>query len=83
MSTKERLVKALREAGAPDVMIKNAETGKYDDFESDNDMPISCLVMDARMAGLGGIVERAIKGEFDASTEEAQAWFDREGKGLI
>ena len=83
MSTKERLVTALEANNAPDWMMTNARNGVYDDFESDSATPIGQLVADCRSAGLDGLADRAINGEFDSTKEEAQAWFEREGKELF
>lgn len=83
MSTKERLAKELEANSAPDWMIKNARNGQYDDFESSNATPIGQLVTDCRKAGLGALAQRAIDGEFDSTKEEADAWYQREGKNII
>jgi len=65
MNVKERLAKALTEAGAPDSMIARARTGGYADFESDSATPIMDLVRDARKAGLDDIARQAMNGAFD------------------
>lgn len=83
MKTKERLTLALTEAGAPEWMIKNAENGQYDDFESQHPTPISQLVTDCRANRMDAIAQRAIEGDFDATNEESEAWFQREGKDLF
>lgn len=83
MSTKERLAKELEANNAPDWMIKNAHNGMYDDFESASATPIAQLVTDCRKAGLEVLAQRAINGEFDSTAEEAEAWYQREGKDLI
>jgi hypothetical protein len=72
--TTERLARALEAAGAPQEMIARARGGFYDEFKSDLATPIVQLVQDAREAGLKGIAERAIDGEFDATKEESDAW---------
>lgn len=75
MKTKERLVQALREAGAPEEMIVHAARGQYDDFEAvDTATPIGDLVNACRAFGLHDLAKRAINGEFDATKEEAEAW---------
>jgi hypothetical protein len=74
ISTKERLAAALREAGAPSGMVKRAEAGAYDDYESDSATPIADLIAHAREYGLEDIAQRAMRGEFDGSKEEADAW---------
>ena len=83
MSTKERLAKALSDANAPEWMVKNARNGQYDDFESSVPNPIMTLVNDCRGAGLESIAKQAINGDFDATKEESDAWYEREGKEVI
>lgn len=83
MSTKEKLATALEKAEAPEWMVKNARNGQYDDFESSIATPIAQLVEDAIRAGLEDIALEAMKGEFDSTKEEADAWYTREGKDLL
>ena len=83
MSTKEKLVAALTEANAPQSIINKARAGYYDDFESTIATPIMSLVSDIQGAGLGDLAARAMDGDFDSTTEEAQAWYQREGKSLF
>lgn len=83
MSTKERLAKELEANSAPEWMVKNARNGMYDDFESVSATPIGLLVADCRKAGLGPLAQRAMDGEFDSTKEEAEAWYQREGKDLF
>lgn len=83
MKTTERLAAALKEANAPEAMVENAYSGKYDDYESDSATPINDLINDCRMFGLEGIRKRAIDGEFDGTREESEAWMEREGKYLL
>lgn len=83
MTTKERLTKALTEANAPLVMIEAARLGQYDDYESDSATPALDLIRDCQIFGLPQLRERVMKGEFDGTREEADAWFEREGKDLL
>lgn len=83
MSTRERLTQTLEASGASEEMIKNARLGMYDDFISPLPNPIMHLVSDLREEGLHDLAQRAIDGEFDASKEEADTWFQSEGKDLI
>jgi hypothetical protein len=77
--TTERLARALEAAGAP-----QARGGFYDEFKSDLATPIVQLVQDARKAGVEGIAERAIDGEFDATPEEGDEWMmSPEGQELM
>ncbi len=83
MSTKERLAAELEKANAPKEMIHAARAGSYDDFESNSATPIVDLVHDCQQFGLHEFAQRAMNGEFDATKEEAEAWYEREGKDLI
>jgi hypothetical protein len=83
VKTTEKLAQALREARAPAEMIQKAEAGQYDDYKSDSGTPISDLVRDCERAGLMDLAKRAMNGEFDGTDEEAEEWFQREGKDLI
>ena len=83
MSTKENLALALAEADAPEWMVKNARNGQYDDFESQVPNPIMTLVNDCRGVGLEAVAKRAMNGDFDATKEESEAWYEREGKNLF
>jgi hypothetical protein len=69
VNPKEKLAKALTEAGASPAMIEDAKSGRYDDFESDSAMPIMDLVRDCRAAGLDDIAKQAMHGAFDSSSE--------------
>jgi hypothetical protein len=62
---RNRLVSALREAGASQELIDKADSGYYGDFTSPLATPIAQLVIDANDAGLRGIAARARDGEFD------------------
>ena len=83
MDTKERLAQTLEANGASDEMIKNARLGMYDDFISPLPNPIMHLVSDLREEGLHDLAQQAMDGEFDATKEEADAWFEREGKDIF
>jgi len=83
MTTKEKLTKALTDAGAPQSMINKARAGYYDDFESTIATPIIALVKDCQSAGLNDLAQRAMSGDFDATKEESEAWFQREGKDIL
>lgn len=72
--TTQKLVAALREAGASKAMILRAEAAQYDDYLSDSATPITDLYVAARAEGLTQIVERAVNGDFDATEEESNAW---------
>jgi hypothetical protein len=78
MTTKDRLAKALREARAPECMVSDALKGRYDDFESPSATPMVLLLQHAQQHGLKDIERRVMAGEFDATTEEAEAWASRQ-----
>ena len=82
ISTKERLAQVLHSAGLLD-MEKAARAGRYDDFESESATPMIDLVNDLRAFGNHALATRAMNGEFDATKDEAEAWYQREGKNLI
>lgn len=83
MKTKEKLAHALIQANAPGTMVDAAMNGDYDDFESKSATPINDLVRDCRERGLDAIAKQAMDGDFDATREESEAWFEREGKTLF
>lgn len=80
--TKMRLARVLREHGLHH-MAEQAEFGRYDDFESESAFPINDLVLDLRSRGFKGLAKRAMNGEWDGTTEESTAWYEREGKRLL
>jgi hypothetical protein len=76
MHTKDKLAKALREAGLEE-MAKRAEDAYYDDFLSPLDFP--CLQLNADLRAVGtpaalALCSRLMNGEFDASKEESDEW---------
>ena len=77
--TTERLAQALENAAAPEEMVRAARAGRYDDFKSESATPIFDLVRDLQRIGAKDLAQRAIAGEFDASKEEADAWYAAEG----
>lgn len=83
--TTERLAKALEEANDPRLaeMITQARAGYYDDFKSPIDTPCIQLVNDLKLLGYTDLAARAIDGEFDSTPEEAEEWFEKEGKHLF
>ena len=71
MSTKAKLAKRLLDAGAPEFMVHNAESGYYDDYESPIAFPITRLVADCQEFDLNDIAEEAKCGEFDGTLKES------------
>jgi len=82
MKTKEKLAAVLRDAGLM-VLAEEADLGRFDDYESESGSPIADLVRALRSCGREDLAQRAIDGEWDGTAEEAQAWYEREGKELL
>lgn len=80
--TKHRLAAVLRERGLLDMALKAAQ-GVYDDYESELATPCVQLVTDLKAAGANDLAARAMNGEWDGTTAESEAWFEREGKDLL
>ncbi len=80
--TKDRLARVLRAEGL-EGMARNAVAGAYDDYETESATPIVDLVRDLRRERREDLARRAIDGEWDATSEEGEAWFEREGRGLL
>lgn len=70
----DKLVAALREAGAPADMVIRATGNAFHDFKSQSATPIIDLVRECERLGLSDIAERARGGEFDATKAEADEW---------
>lgn len=86
--TTEILARALKEAPGPfpkrQEMIQKAREGWYHDFLSPLDMPCMQLIQDLRMQGQDALAQDAMDGRFDASKEEAHAWFaSEEGQSIF
>ncbi len=73
-STREKLARAMAEAGCPSDGIRQARAGYYDDYLSPHPFPISTLVADLTRNGFRDLAERAKQGEFDGTDEESDAW---------
>lgn len=76
VSSTERLVLALKEAGAPTDLVLRALGDAFHDFRSPSATPIMDLVAACEHAGLHAIAERAKTGEFDAGRTESDAWMN-------
>lgn len=55
-------------------MVAKAREGYYHDYLSPLATPITQLVIDLQDVGLSDLAERAKRGDFDATSEEADAW---------
>lgn len=73
-STREKLARAMAEAGVPAEGIRQARAGYYDEYLSDNPLPLLTLVNDLETNGFGNLAARVRTGEFDATKEESDAW---------
>lgn len=85
MSTKDRLAAALREIGL-EPLAQEAERGLYDDFESPFAFPLINLVHrlgEEMTTAATALADRVRDGDFDGTEEEADAWYEREGKALL
>lgn len=82
MSSKDVLVKALTDANAPVAMIVRAQRGDFSDYDSDSATPITDLVNECRRFGLESVAKQAMNGDFDATAEESDAWWEREGRSI-
>lgn len=82
MKTKERLAGVLSKAGLAN-LAADALRGRFDDYESDSATPIVDLVSRLRASGREDLAQRAIGGEWDGTREEAQQWYEREGRAAI
>ena len=80
--TKERLAQVLHAVGEF-AMEAQARLGSYDDYESESATPIADLVTELERRGLRDLANRARDGEWDGTKEEAEAWYQREGKYLL
>ncbi len=82
MHTKDILAAELHKAGLGDMAMR-AGQGYYHDFLSPLATPCMQLAADLRAAGTPAalaLLERHMNGEFDASAEESENWFQTEGR---
>lgn len=82
MHTKDVLAAELHKAGLHDMAMR-AGQGYYHDFMSPLATP--CLQLAADLAKVGtpqamALRDRHLNGEFDASREEGEEWFQNHGK---
>ena len=96
MNSKEKLVMALTEilteasegkSNVKDViglgnMIEKARSGYYSDYDSPLAAPCVQLIKDLDFLGLTELSSRAKEGEFDATEEESNEWYKREGRAM-
>lgn len=83
MTSAQILLNDLRAAKAPGFMMRKAQSGQYNDYESDSSHPIMDLVRDATVYDLHDIVVQAKNGKYDGTKAESDAWMEREGKDLF
>lgn len=85
MRTKNKLAEALRKIGLND-MAERAATGYYDDYESELAAPCIQLVADlskSRKQSAQELLKRVKNGEFDATKEERDEWYQNKGRHLL
>lgn len=70
MTSIEKLVRDLEKYKAPPQLVDKAKEGYYNDVKSPVAFPIVTLVRECRAAGLHQVADAAVKGEYDATTEE-------------
>lgn len=85
MHTKDILAAELNKAGLGAMAIK-AANGYYHDFLSPLATP--CIQLAADLAAVGtpaamALRDRHLNGEFDASREEGEEWFQSRGKHAL
>jgi len=67
----QKLVAALKEAGASDAFVDMARRNEFHDYLTSSATPIMDLVALAQGEGLHGIAEAARRGDFDAGPDDA------------
>lgn len=75
-STKARLAKALEEIDERP-LAERARRGEFDDYESWHAFPLMTLITALKHRGgrrCREMIRRIASGEFDATSEEAEAW---------
>lgn len=96
MNSKEKLAQALEDykyslkigevQNMPfyliDEMISKAKTGYYSDYDSPLATPCIQLVEDLGKIKAYELIQLAKNGEFDATKEESDAWYKREGRAM-
>jgi hypothetical protein len=83
-ATKDRLMAALVDAGAPVHMLERCARGGYDDFLcEESGTPMLDLIRDCTNVGLANLALRVTDGEFDATPQEAEEWFAQKGRRLL
>lgn len=87
-ATKDRLAAELRAAGLDD-MAERAAEGLYDEYQSPLPTPLMELAADLAVKAASGhqgaaaLRQRVIGGDFDATDEESEAWWQGpEGRTL-
>lgn len=91
LNSKEKLAQELQEVewdSQGDIcerlkeMIQKAKDGYYSDYDSPIATPCIQLVKDLAELGLTELANRAKGGEFGATQEEVDQWYEREGKQI-
>lgn len=92
MNSKEKLAQALQQEFENRLktrglfslfqMIQKAKDGYYSDYDSPLELPNLQLKKDLEALGLTKLIQRHLNGEFDATKEESDAWYEREGRAI-
>jgi hypothetical protein len=85
MKTSERLANRLREVGLLELSDR-ARQGEFSDFESPHAMPKMILLRELHrfpFPPARAITQEVANGDYDDTKEEADIWFQREGKSLF
>ncbi len=81
--TRDRLSKALQDAGVSHFIWCRSVLGYYDDFQSSLPFPKIALIDDLERAGNIEFADRVRAGEFDSTETEAQLWLREKRERLI
>ena len=78
VATKERLARALEEAGVNPQVVQAARDGYFDALESALHAPIAALAKEMQQMGRLDLAARAQNGEFDPTPYEIEKWAQRD-----
>lgn len=82
LNNKENVDFTVEQMEILNTMIQRAKEGYYSDYDSPLTLPAVQLIRDLQEIGALTLVEVAKSGAFDATKEESDAWYKREGRQL-
>lgn len=86
MTSSFKLAAALRDAGWHD-LAERAAKGEWSDYDGPHALPQMELLKEIMgrhpLGKAQDITRRVVNGEFDATSEESDAWYKREGRELV